>query len=110
MELSDEMVEVVPKPLSSLVLINNPLYGKMDEMQEELDKLPPEAAEEYMRENIYSLVDRVKVIDVGPDARGINPGDELTTTMSSLEGAIKVCDEKYLLVRSSSFYAVWAKQ
>lgn len=106
-EIEDPKSVITPKPTGSYVLIENPLYEKIEDLEKELNKLPESEKDEYIKNNISIIWENICALDIGPEVRSIKKGDILITTPLLAKGAIPIMKDKFLMLRERDFVAIW---
>ena len=97
----------LPRPLGSDVLIKNPLFGKIDYLEEQINKLPPKDKEAFIRKNAFQVWNKVEIISVGSLVRELKEGDQVLCDPSIATTGKLILEGEYILARENQIYAIW---
>ena len=95
------------KPLGSFVLVRNPLHGKLEAMEDALEKMPEKDRMEYLKENMYDVWQDLEILGVGPRVETLTVGDHVATEPELAKRGIVVMGGEYLMIRESDFVGLW---
>lgn len=105
--MGEETVRDYPLPTGGYVLLPNPLAGKIDELAEELEKMPEKERKEFISKHVAKLHEKIEILAVGPDARGYETGDIVMIPNEVAATSLFICDEKYMMVRATNIVGKW---
>lgn len=105
--ITETITAEYPQPAGAYVLLPNPLSGLVEELGEELEKMPEKDRREFATKHIAKLHEKLTIIAVGPEGRGFEAGDVVMIPNEVAAASLFICDEKYMLVRASNIVAKW---
>lgn len=97
----------LPKPLFNQIIVKNPLFGKVEEMRDELAKLPEKAKEQYIKENVLDIFDKVQVVAVGKSCTEIKENNVVMVGPDTIKLGIQLNQGEFVILRETSILAVW---
>ena len=97
----------LPRPLFNQLILKNPLFGKVEEMRDELAKLPEKAKAEYIQENVLDIFDKVEVVAIGKSCAEVKEGDIVMVSPDTVKTGIQLNKGEYVIIRESNLLAIW---
>lgn len=96
-----------PKPLRNDVMLENPLFGK-EELIEEMKHIPESQQNAYMAEHIDGLFEAVRVHSTGPNVQTVEEGDLVVISPEAITNeGMPFAEGQYVLVSERFIIALW---
>lgn len=91
------------------VVIDNPMFGvNADEIDKELEKLPPAAKKEYLQKTMQKHWEKLQVVAVSNiGISWIEPGDVVMGTPDILDNVILLPTKEHMAVKESLIKAIY---
>jgi hypothetical protein len=95
------------KPARHYVLIKNPLFGKIDDLEKGAEELPEEQRQEFVTKALGPIWENIEVVAVGEGVLDFKAGDIVVTDARAIANGMYISEEEYLLVRDNAFMGTW---
>lgn len=90
------------------VIIENPLFTKTETIRTELEKMPEKSREQYLKDNVDNVWNKVKVVKVAKDVTEVREGNLVVVDHSRiLDVGMPIFEGKYIQVSINLIKGIW---